>query len=134
MKKTTRAEMATAFFILISAGCMIHAQQAGDSRQTPRPSLEDTEKWIVRTFTDENTGGPTCEEYSDDGLGDVRVGYGPYMDCYNTSYDNLTIDQCRVTFEIHKLHSAERKNGMQREAVDMEMSCAFLPQHCSLYS
>lgn len=118
MKNTTRVVMAACFVIVLSVGCMIHAQQAGNSHQSPRPSLDDTEKWIVQTFTSENTGASACEEYSDDTMGDVSVGYGPYMECYNTSYNNLSIDQCRVMFEIHKLHSALGKNGMHREVVD----------------
>ncbi len=118
MKETTRAVRALLFIILASAGSIIHAQQAGNSKQTPRPSLEDTEAWIAQTFTNENTGASRCQEYSDDGLGDVSVGYGPYMDCFNTSYKNFTIDQCRATFEIHTVRSALGKNGMHSEVLD----------------
>ncbi|MGB6782194.1 MAG: hypothetical protein WCF17_17740 [Terracidiphilus sp.] len=118
MKSTTCAALASAFIISISAGCVIHAQEAGYSHQTPRPSLGDTEAWIAQTFTDENTGRSDCNEFNYDGLGNVSEDPGPYMDCFSTSYDNLTIDQCGVTFEIHKLHSVVDKNGMHHEVMD----------------
>jgi hypothetical protein len=118
MKKTTRAALASAFIILISAECMIHAQKAGYFQETPRPSLEDTAAWITQTFTDESTGRSDCNEFNYDGWGNVSDGPGPYMDCFNTSYDNLTINQCRVTFEIHKLRSVVEKSGMHHEVVE----------------
>ena len=66
MRKTTREVMAFAIILLISAGRVIYAQHPSDSKQTPPPSLADTEKWIVQTFTSDNTGRSDCQEYNPD--------------------------------------------------------------------
>jgi len=64
------------------------------------PSLADTEKWILNTFTD-HSGEVTCSEYYSSISGST---YGAEFDCFIQHY-SLEFDGCKATLFTFHSHS-----------------------------
>lgn len=86
--------LATLVIVGSAIVCSVYAQSPA-SRKTQQPSLEDTEKWIMQTFDDDNTGRVDCNEFDPN----LHIAYGAYTDCFHTGY-SITLDSCSMTLLI----------------------------------
>ena len=82
---------------ILTGAVLCVAQTPHSGTENSKPSLQETEKWISQTFTDENTGRVDCGEFDPV----TRSDYGAYTDCFYSSYA-IQFDECDVDLIIIK--------------------------------
>lgn len=92
-------------FLIVS---IVQCQEANNSQRATEPSLDETQKWILQTFTSENAHRSDCQEYTPDLPG---VNYGAYTSCFYTDYKNLTFAHCKMSFEIQHGQGGIKEGG-----------------------